>query len=211
MTAAFPLHWPQHRPRTASPVRATFNKKVVRPGKSYAETQSLSIADALGRLQREVDLLGAKQYVLSSNVELRLDGLPRSGQAEPKDRGVALYFHLGKKPHCLPCDRYDRVADNIAAIAKHIEATRAIERYGVADMAEMFAGFMALPSQSGKRHWRAVFEFNAEESGRLTRAMIEGRYRQLASLRHPDRASGSHQAIAELNQARDEALAEIGS
>ncbi|KAB2689706.1 J domain-containing protein [Brucella tritici] len=207
MTAAFPLHWPQHRPRTASPVRATFNKKVVRPGKSYAETQSLSIADALGRLQREVDLLGAKQYVLSSNVELRLDGLPRSGQAEPKDRGVALYFHLVDKPHCLPCDRYDRVADNIAAIAKHIEATRAIERYGVADMAEMFAGFTALPPHFNKRNWRAVLGFAAFDH--VTKETVEARFKKLAKERHPDVDGGSHQAMAELNQAREEALREV--
>ncbi|OAE43966.1 hypothetical protein [Brucella intermedia] len=205
MTAAFPLHWLSHRPRTSSPVRATFNKKVVRPGKSYAETQSLSIADALGRLQREVDLLGAKQYVLSSNVELRLDGLPRSGQAEPKDRGVALYFHLGDKPHCLPCDRYDRVADNIAAIAKHIEATRAIERYGVADMAEMFAGFTALPPQGEKRNWRTVLNFAAFDH--VTTAIIEARFKKLAKELHPDVKGGSHQAMADLNQAREEALA----
>lgn len=146
--------------------------------------------------------------MLSSNVELRLDGLPRSGQAEPKDRGVALYFHLGDKPHCLPCDRYDRVADNIAAIAKHIEATRAIERYGVADMAEMFAGFTALPSQSGKRHWRAVLGFSTFDH--VTTSMIQARFKKLAKGLHPDVTGGSHQAMAEINQARDEAFAEIG-
>jgi len=209
MTVAFPLHWPTHRPRSAAPARAAFNKKVVRPGRSYTETQSLSIADALGRLQREVDLLGAKQYVLSSNVELRLDGLPRSGQAEPKDRGVALYFHLGNKPHCLPCDRYDRVADNIAAIAKHIEATRAIERYGVADMGEMFAGFVALPPQSKKRSWRVVLSFPPGVTP--TREAVEKNYRSRAKQFHPDTPGGSHEGMAELNQARDEALAEIGN
>jgi phenylpropionate dioxygenase-like ring-hydroxylating dioxygenase large terminal subunit len=37
----------------------------------------------------------------------------------------------------MPCDRYTRVADNIAAIAAHIDATRAIERHGVDDCADL--------------------------------------------------------------------------
>ncbi|WP_331373810.1 J domain-containing protein [Sinorhizobium chiapasense] len=199
-----PLHWPAARPRTKTPIRAAFNKKVMKPGKSYTEAQSLSVADAISRLQRELDLLGAKQYVLSSNLELRLDGLPRSGQAEPADRGVALYFHLGDKPHCLPCDRYDRVADNIAAIAKHIEATRAIERYGVANMAEMFAGFEALPAPAAKRHWSDVLRVSPNASI----DEIEAAFRTRASKLHPDMPGGNHAAMVELNRAREEALRE---
>lgn len=197
-----PLHWPKARPRTKAPVRAAFNKKVTKPGKTWAEAVLLSVADAIDRLQRELDLLGARQYVLSSNLELRLDGLPRSGQAEPTDRGVALYFHLGDKPHCLPCDRYDRVADNIAAIAKHIEATRAIARYGVADMAEMFAGFEALPAPSAERHWSDVLQVSPDASV----AEIEAAFRARAAKVHPDKPGGSHAAMVELNIARLAAL-----
>lgn len=148
MTQAYPLQWPQGRPRTAWDARRRSAFKDF--GKP------LTIAVALGRLQAEIDRLGADVYVLSANLVLRLDGLPKSGQSEPADPGVALYFQLGGKPHCLPCDTYDRAADNIAAIAKHIEATRAIERYGVATLSEMFAGFTALPAPNAKRSWRAV-------------------------------------------------------
>lgn len=202
MTAAYPLQWPQGRPRTKTPKRASFNKK-----DSRGWAQSLSVANALDRLQREVDLLGARQYVLSSNLQTRLDGLPRSGQAEPLDRGAALYFHIGDKPHCLPCDRYDRVADNIAAIAKHIEATRAIERYGVANMAEMFAGFTSLPAPGAKRSWRQVFGFGPTEP--ISASYLNDRFRAKSKGVHPDAVGGSTEAMAELNQARAEALKEI--
>lgn len=202
MTQAFPLQWPASRPRTKSLVRAAFNKKVTKPGKTYTTNEALTVADAIGRLQREVDLLGARQYVLSTNLELRLDGLPRSSQAEPSDRGVALYFHLGGKPHCLPCDRYDRVADNIAAIAKHIEATRAIERYGVATMSEMFTGFVSLPSYSGN-HWSDVLGVSRS----ATTAEINAAYRDKAKAAHSD-AGGSDAAMSRLNVARDQALKE---
>lgn len=206
MTQAYPLQWPQARPRTKVRKRASFGKKVRRSGQSWDSHESLTIADALGRLQDEIDRLGAREYVLSSNLQVRLDGLPRSGQAEPADPGVALYFHLGGKPHCLPCDTYDRAADNIAAIAKHIEATRAIERYGVATVAEMFTGFAALPSPDNvtKRTWRQVFGITPD--AKVTRAVIMDLFRKLAAERHPDKPGGSHDLMAELNQARDEAL-----
>jgi hypothetical protein len=204
MTQAYPLQWPAQRDRPRTRLTANFNTKTSKG------QRRLTVPEAVDRLQREIDLLGAAQYVLSTNLLLRLDGWPRSGQPEPDDPGAALYIHLDGKDHCLPCDRYDRVADNIAAIAKHIEATRAIERYGVANLSEMFAGFVALPAPGAKRDWRDVFDLNADERSRVSRAIIEGRYRKLAAERHPDRASGSHEAMAELNRARDEALKEIG-
>lgn len=209
MTQAYPLQWPLSRPRTKTPTRAAFGKKVTRIGHSsdWSEKASLTVADALGRLQREIDLLGARNYVLSSNVQLRLDGLPRSGQPEPADRGVALYFTLSGKPHCLPCDRYDRVADNIAAIAKHIEATRAIERYGVASIAEMFTGFMALPEPGAKKSWREILGFSPNLTP--SAGTVEDQFRRLAKKHHPD-AGGSNELMAELNAARAAALKEIG-
>ncbi|KKX25337.1 hypothetical protein [Rhizobium sp. LC145] len=196
MIEAFPLAWPQHRLRTKLPIKAAFNTR----------GRPLTVADAIGRLQGELDRLGASGYVLSSNLQLRLDGLPRSGQAEPLDRGVALYFNIGGEPHCLPCDRYDRVADNVAAIAKHIEATRAIERYGVANLKEMFAGFTALPSPGAKKSWREVFGYHGTQMP--TAAELNRTWRNLAGKRHPD-AGGSHELMAELNAARAEALKEI--
>lgn len=208
MTQAFPLQWPISRPRNKSHTRANFGKKVSRTGQSWSQKESLTVAEALGRLQREIDLLGARNYILSSNVQIRLDGLPRSGQPEPADRGVAMYFTLAGKPHCLPCDRYDRVADNIAAIAKHIEATRAIERYGVASIAEMFTGFMALP-EPARRTWRAVFGFGPTEP--ITASYLKERYRAKSKYTHPDSPGGSKEAFEELTRAKDEALREIGS
>lgn len=204
--SAFPLQWPQGRPRKQSRKRATFGKKV--HNGRYQETKGLTVADALYRLQEELDRIGARYPVISTNLEPRLDGLPRSGQAEPRDPGVALYFHLAGKPHCMPCDTYDRVADNIAAIAKHIEATRAIDRFGVATVSEMFAGFTALPAPGAARPWREVFGFNP---GPVTKDQIEAAYRQASKSAHPDRPGGSHDAMAELNRAKAEALKEVDS
>lgn len=202
--AAYPLHWPAGRPRTAVAARqyGRFNKK--QHNGRWTESKSLTVADALARLQDEIDRIGARYPVVSSNLETRLDGLPRSGQREPDDPGVALYFDLKGEPHCLPCDTYTRVADNIAAIAKHIEATRAIERYGVASIREMFAGFAALPApgQAESALWWKVLR--VEQTA--TEAEIQAAYRRRAAEVHPDRPGGSAAAMAEVNSARDEAL-----
>lgn len=198
MTQAYPLQWPQGRPRKPANRRgdAAFGK---RDAKGWLK--SLTLAQARDRLQEELDRFRVKSVVLSTNVELRLDGLPKSGQADPADPGVALYFDLGGKPHVLACDTYRRVADNIAALAAHIEATRKIERLGVATAAEMFAGFQALPAPGSTPWWHIL---GVAETANVEQ--IEGMYRALARQRHPDRPGGSHDMMADLNRARDAGL-----
>lgn len=205
MEAPYPLQWPAGKSRRQPELRRAGGFKSKREGRGL---QALTVAIAIERLDRELNKIGARYAVVSTNLETKLNGLPRSGQAEPRDPGVAVYFELAGKPHCLPCDTYMRVADNIAAVAAHIEATRAIERHGVATVAEMFAGFMALPSPEMRRPWREVFGLHREP--RVTAAMVEDRYRELARERHPD-LGGSDAMMAELNAAREAAKREIAA
>ena len=167
---------------------------------SWRAHAEITVAEALKRLQIEVDRIGGRYAVISTNLETRLNGLPRSGQREPADPGVALYFRLAGKPHCMPCDTYTKVAHNIAAIAAHIEATRAIERHGVASVSEMFAGFVALPAP--KSPWDILGVPPGSSADEVSRA-----FRAKAATSHPDKG-GSHEAMAELSAARDAALRE---
>lgn len=197
---AYPLAWPQSRARRAPAMR--------KAGKFTSKTdrgwhEPVTIAEAVARLQRELDMIGARHAVISSNLELRLDGLPRSGQREPADPGVAVYFLLGGKETCLPCDTYLTAAQNIAAVAAHIEATRAIERHGVATVAEMFTGFQALPAPQSTPWWQVLGVASTASA-----AEIEAAYRRLARERHPDAPGGSDAMMADLNRARDQARKE---
>jgi len=168
-----------------------------------ARSRSLTVSDALRRLVVSLGRLGATNEVVSTNVVLRLDGLPRSGQGEPRDPGAAVYFTLKGKPRCLACDRWTRVADNIAAIAAHIEAIRAVDRYGVGTMDQAFAGYAQL--QSGPDCWWLVL--NIPEAATLEQA--EAAYRKMARTHHPD-AGGTQDGMARLNQAMQAARAALG-
>lgn len=203
----YPLQWPANRKRTRAQERKTGKFHGMRwregYGGSYKAKADLTVTEALKRLQEELDKIGARYPVVSTNLETRLDGLPRSGQRAPNDPGVAVYFQLAGDPVCMPCDTYTLVEHNIAAVAAHIEATRAIERHGVASVKEMFSGFVAIPAQPWQRAWWAVLELQAS----ATTAQINDAYRRLARKHHPDNG-GSNEAMAELNVARDQALVE---
>jgi hypothetical protein len=198
MTLAYPLQWPPGRPRRPSALRKN--------GQFKKHHERLNVDYAIQRLRLELERIGVREFVLSTNQELRRDGWPRMDR-QADDPAVAIYFTLDGKPHCMPCDTYAKMADNIAAVAAHIEATRAIERHGVATVAEMFAGFEALPPPSHERPWRQVFELHREP--RVTLAMVEDRYRKLARERHPD-LGGGDAMMAELNRARADARRELG-
>lgn len=193
---AFPLAWPVGKPRTPAAQRKV--------GKFRSSGRELTVAVAAGRVEDELTKLGARWPLISSNVELTLSGRRRSGQREPDDRGVCVYFQLGGKPYAMACDRYMVVADNLAAIAAHIDATRAIERHGVATAAETLQAFQALPAP-GSAHWTATLGLSRD----TTADAVRGAHRRLLAGAHPDQG-GSHDRMAELNAARDAALKEIG-
>jgi hypothetical protein len=51
--------------------------------------------------------------------------------ANPDDPGVVAYYSKGGQEFAVPCDRWDSLRDNAQAIAKYLNAKRALERYGV--------------------------------------------------------------------------------
>lgn len=196
----YPLSWPTgwkrtpavHRKRAAfGTVARTFHAGVAQ----YAGKREMSIATALERLQGELDRLGAAAGLVSTNVALRLDGLPRSDRAEPSDPGAAVYFKLEGKPMCFACDRWDRVADNIAAIAAHIEALRGIDRYGVGTRGQAFTGYLQLEAPAVE--WWTVLGVKPN----ATLDDVEDAFRRLAKDAHPD-VGGSHDRMARLTEAR---------
>lgn len=201
--ARYPLTWPATWPRTAPGRRqfARFNTK--RVDKPYQTKRALTVAEAVSRLLAELQRFGVREGdIVVTNVPTRLDGLPYSNAAEPSDPGVAVYFRLRGADRVLACDRYTKVAGNLAAVAAHIEALRAIARYGVGTVEQAFAGYTALPPPP-EVDWPVVLGVPRSASP----DQIQERFRALAFTAHPDRG-GSTDAMARLNAARDAALRE---
>lgn len=196
----YPLSWPAGWPRARYRQTAQFGKVKDRGDGFGSYKGRASMFDAITRLQRELDLLGARGVVLSTNVELRLDGLPRADRSPPADPGAAAYFKLEGRDIALACDKWDRVPDNIIAIAKHIEAMRGMDRWGVGNLGQAFRGYEALPAPEA--WWKVLGLPGAVRS----REAINAAYRKASGSAHPDRPGGSHDQQARVNAARDEGL-----
>jgi hypothetical protein len=204
---AYPLQWPDGWPRSRGRKSGQFGKQEQRnndSGYSWKQKTDITMADAMKRVKVELDRLGiniADDSIISTNLKLNLSGLPRGDQGEPSDPGVAVYFQKKTGPmRVIAIDAYHRVRDNLAAIAATLEAMRAIERHGGAQILERaFTGFAALTAPG--ENWWDVLEVRPD----ATPDIIEMNFRRLARDRHPDRG-GSHDAMSDLNEAREAAL-----
>jgi len=193
LAEAYPLTWPLGSPRTPLPKR--------RRARFSSMGRPLSIAAALSRLKCELRRLDATSIVISSNIPVRKDGLPYSTVREPDDSGVAVYFRIKDRTLVFPCDRWDRVADCIGAIASHLDALRAQARYGVGERDQAYVGYAALGAMPAELPWCVTLGFPAPP---LAHSEVAARVRELARLHHPDRG-GSDERMSAINAAATEA------
>lgn len=187
--SAYPLCWPASWPRTPDSrrKRAAFGKHG-NITDTYRGKRDLTVHDGVDRVLNELRQLGVprKNVIISTNIRVRLDNLPYSNAAEPADPGVAVYWYDPKnikQQKCMAIDRYDRVADNLGAIAATLEAMRAIERHGGGSILDRaFSGFTALPAPISMQPWWMTLGFEKE----VPLQEAERRYRHLAAKLHPD-------------------------
>lgn len=193
---AYPLEWPAGWKRTLPGWRKASNfKKASRRdfNNSYTPARDLTITEATNRVLTELGRMGIANddLVVSTNLELRLDGLPRGNQREPADPGVAVYWRDGKEMRCMAIDRYARVADNLAAVAATLDAMRAIERHGGAEILDRaYMGFAQLPPpMTGAEPWYSVLSVPHD----APHAVVEKSYRLLRSENHSDKGGNDSQ------------------
>jgi hypothetical protein len=189
----FPLSWPAGRARTRHPARSKFKVQ--------------SFSRVRDELLNELKLLGAAGVILSTNLRLRLDGLPLAGQAQPADPGVAVYFRYKDADVCFACDRWTKIEDNLQAVRHTIEALRGIARWGTGDMVKAaFTGFAQLPpARTALRPWPDVLGVAAH----APTDDVEAAYRALVMKHHPDRG-GDANVMMELNDAYERFKRERG-
>jgi hypothetical protein len=196
---AYPLTWPVGRPRSKTRQPAAFREG------SGVHQRLVSIDGGLQRVLRALRLFGARGIIISTNIKPTLSGRPARETPDGNDPGAAVYFRLNDQPHTIACDRWTRVADNLAAIAAHLEATRGQLRWGCAEVAQVFAGFRELPAMGERKPWWTVLGFPKPPT---SAELLERKRDELARLHHPDRG-GSVGQMAEINAAYDEGRAAL--
>ena len=212
MTVAYPLQWPQHKPRTPSydRVHGRFGKRRERFG-----IEPITLSQGCKRVRDELGKYGKRFYrvdmdgiVISTMLQVRkTDGMPRSGQRKPDDPGAAVYFDLDNKPRCIPCDKYIRLEDNIAAIAGAIECLRTLERYDTSMAEAAYTGFDALPPPDHimSRSWRDVLNYYGNSLHEC-----ESNYKSARAKSHPDRG-GDVNIFNDVQKAWEQAQVELGN
>ncbi len=204
MTEAFPLSWPPGWPRIPEHRREPGNQF---RGQTFGRARDMM----LGQLR----LLGAREVILSTNVPVRIDGLPYAqGRPLNGDPGVAVYFVLRNRQMAMARDAFTRIEANLRSLGLAVEHLRGLERHGGATMLERaFTGFAALPAPGAKRGCWEILGMESPSchpTWRYKVEDIEAAFRVKLRQHHPD-VGGTDEQMAEVNRAREQALQEIGA
>lgn len=199
MSCEYPLSWPDGWPRTPLEEQEDSKYRFRRPmnGGSF-----WTLDAAVRALEAEVRKLGGEEIYITSNFRpSRSMGTISEDRGRPKDQGVTVYFQLRNKAVVMAQDSHRRAEENLRSLALAIDALRQLERHGGGTMREKaFSGFAALPPP--KTCWQILgLGTGASEEA------VQTAWRLLVHKHHLDKPGGSHDAVAEVNRARDEALA----
>jgi hypothetical protein len=116
------------------------------PGKRIPYDQTLA------ELIYEVEQLGGKEILIGvglSEYDVRADGSPRANARPMAHPGVEISFDSRHGRLTYATDVFTDWRDNVRAVAKGLEALRAVERWGVAKRGQQYAGFALLTAGPG--------------------------------------------------------------
>jgi hypothetical protein len=181
---SWPIGWPRAKRTEGSRFKVTFSR-------------------SRDSLMSEIRKMGGRDAILSTNIPLRIDGLPYANFKAPEDKGVAVYFNHKGKSMSFACDRWNKIEDNVWSIAKTIEALRGIERWGASDMIEKaFSGFTSIAPPS--EDWWDVLGVSRDSSVEE----IKRARNLLARENHPDLSSStsSQEAMIKINKAFEDGI-----
>lgn len=165
-------------------------------------------------IRYELGRLSATDVVMEAGFrpdQIRQDGYPYSSQS-PVHPTVRLSFKAGKKSLAFTCGGHKDWVVNVYAIAKTLEALRAVERYGCTTGGQQYAGWSQLPpgaSSIAAAEWASVEDamrwlwrvgFGTVPSPLPME--FDAAYRAAAKKSHPD-AGGTAELMSKVNRARD--------
>lgn len=200
----FPLSYPVNQPRTKNNERKEARFITRARGYGYGTSRRHSVHESARELELEIRRMGGTSMIISSNLRVKANGLPYSGQKQPDDPGVAVYFKWKKRDLVFACDKWTTVEDNLWAIVKHIEALRGQERWGVGSLDQAFAGYMQLPDPDQRQWWEVLGVAATADNEQIRQA-----YLRLAKQYHPD-AGGDPVMFDQVQKAYDLAIGKRG-
>lgn len=113
-------------------------------------TFKASWSDTLALLQYEIERLGGANVIIGTfhrEDDIRLDGWPRSGARVPEHPGVEVSFDTAQHGRLIyATDAVETWEGNVRSIALGLASLRAVDRYGISQRGEQYAGWKALPS-----------------------------------------------------------------
>lgn len=192
MIEAFPLHWPVGHSRSKEKINSRFK---------------VTMDKAQRFLRSEIERLRGTDLIISTNVPVKNNGLLYSDWMRRKidDPGAAIYFKYNGKDVAMCCDQYERVWENIYALAKGIEAIRGMQRWGASDFIDRaFTGFKALPESVVSDTWNNILEIDPHASY----SEIKQAYFKKAKTAHPD-AGGNADLFNKIATAFNQAKAQL--
>lgn len=171
-------------------------------GGSRMERSKMPLSRSLNDLERELNMIGARDVVVQIDVrserDLRQDGTGPRADARVNSPAVVVSFTRNKVPHVFAGDFFSRWEDNLRAIALGLEGLRRLERYHITQAGEQYRGWQALPATTtatmGTATAAAVL---ATRSGytpnevEAKRELAREAYRQAANVAHPDRGGST--------------------
>lgn len=166
-------------------------------------------------LTREAAAIGGRNLVIEIDVaesQIKLDGrlYARAQAATPAVR-VALESKHG--PLTYATDRFHTWQDNVRAIALGLEALRKVDRYGITERGEQYAGFKALPSgrampashMTADEAWSIIGSYQAQPiatfRAQASTDEVRAAYRRARAANHPDKRGGDRTLWDQVEQA----------
>jgi hypothetical protein len=144
--------------------------------------------------------VGFEDWTIESDVEPR----QRNSYNPGATGAVTVRYRLPGRQSIvtMTLDSQGTPAKNLGSIAITIDAIRMQERRGLGSIAA--AHYLALAAPLSARDPFEVLGLRPD----APQTLIEAAYKTLAKERHPD-VGGSHEAMEELNEAKEQALAQV--
>lgn len=192
------LDWPDEFDRTPPDER-----------ESYPHGFRVSRSEAFDNILDELRKLGARNVQLDTGAEhQKMNPNKPYANSDFDDPGVVARFERDGEQFAIPCDKWDNPRDNAQAIARYIDAKRAIDRYGVSTIESEFSTQQLPPADetddvvvagSGSKQPHEVLGVDPD----APEAVVKGTARSMKAQHHPDRGGCAEmfKAVVEAEEA----------